>query len=247
MAGVNLAGELGAHLERATAAPASVNPIERGFEGLLWSSRFVVLTAVAGSLAVGFAMFAVATVDVVHLMRDVVVYAIPEAKRPSEYPGRSARIGGTTPEPLANEEIASARAEEESAEHEKLRSVTVAHIVEVIDGYLLATIMLIFAFGLYELFISRIDTADREIASRLLLIHSLDDLKDRLAKVVLLILVVKFFERALVMEIGRPLDLVLFGTGIALVSAAIYLSHRGGNHAAREPETGLEGDKNGQC
>src|SRR5436190_14422786 len=37
--------------------------------------------------------------------------------------------------------------------HEELRTQTVAHTVEAIDGYLLATVMLIFSFGLYELFI----------------------------------------------------------------------------------------------
>jgi uncharacterized membrane protein YqhA len=34
------------------------------------------------------------------------------------------------------------------AQHEELRTQTIAHIVEAIDGYLLATVMLIFAFGL---------------------------------------------------------------------------------------------------
>ena len=38
-----------------------------------------------------------------------------------------------------------------------LRSATVTHVVEVVDGYLLAAIMLIFSLGLYELFISRIE------------------------------------------------------------------------------------------
>src|SRR5688572_5235843 len=40
------------------------------------------------------------------------------------------------------------------AERLQLRNSTVAHVVEVVDGYLLATFLLIFAFGLYELFIS---------------------------------------------------------------------------------------------
>jgi hypothetical protein len=47
--------------------------------------------------------------------------------------------------------------------------------------------MLIFALGLYELFVSRIEIAEgSEFAERRLLIRSLDDLKDHLAKVVLL-------------------------------------------------------------
>ena len=40
-----------------------------------------------------------------------------------------------------------------------LRSATVTHVVEIIDGYLLATVLLIFSMGLYELFISKIDIA----------------------------------------------------------------------------------------
>ena len=112
-------------------------------------------------------------------------------------------------------------------DHEDLRTKTVAHIVEVIDGYLLATIMLIFAFGLYELFISRINAAERSnLAPRILLIHSLDDLKDRLAKVVLLILVVKFFKHALQLPFRLPVDLLYLAVGIALIAGALYVGHR---------------------
>lgn len=110
----------------------------------------------------------------------------------------------------------------------ELRSDVIRAVVEVVDGYLLATIMLIFALGLYELFVSRIDPAEgSEFASRLLLIRSLDDLKDRLAKVVLLILVVKFFEYALRMSFKEPLDLLYLALGTALVAGAIRLSHGG--------------------
>ena len=113
-------------------------------------------------------------------------------------------------------------------EQAALRSSIVAHVVGVVDGYLLATIMLIFALGLYELFVSRIEAAEgSEFASRVLLIRSLDDLKDRLAKVVLLMLVVKFFEIAIGVKIERPLDLLYLALGIALVAAALWLSHGG--------------------
>jgi uncharacterized membrane protein YqhA len=108
-----------------------------------------------------------------------------------------------------------------------LRGQTVAHVVEVVDGYLLAAIMLIFSLGLYELFVSRIDIAEgSEFAERLLLIRSLDDLKDRLAKVVLLILVVKFFEYALGLPISEPLDLLYLAVGIVAVAAALALSNK---------------------
>ena len=80
-----------------------------------------------------------------------------------------------------------------SPQHEAVRTETISHVVEAIDAYLLAAVMLIFAFGLYEIFISRIDRAKRGDRARVLMIHTLDDLKDRLGQVVLLILVVKFF------------------------------------------------------
>ncbi|OOZ37652.1 hypothetical protein BOW51_01320 [Solemya velesiana gill symbiont] len=109
-----------------------------------------------------------------------------------------------------------------------LRGETVTHVVEIVDGYLLATFLLIFALGLYELFISKIDLAEgAENASQVLMIHSLDGLKERLAKVVLMILVVRYFEYALSMDFQSPLELLMFAGGIALLGAALYLSHLG--------------------
>lgn len=106
------------------------------------------------------------------------------------------------------------------------RNTTVAHVVEIVDGYLLAAILLIFSLGLYELFISDIDAAlESKHAKRLLLIRSLDDLKDRLAKVVLLILVVKFFQFAGRLKYDSALELLYLALGTLGVAAALYLSH----------------------
>ena len=64
-----------------------------------------------------------------------------------------------------------------------------------------------------------------ETASNVLVIHSLDDLKARLAKVILMILIVKFFEHAIGMIFDTPLDLLYLAAGITLIGAAIYISH----------------------
>lgn len=114
------------------------------------------------------------------------------------------------------------------AERKAIRSQAIAHVVEVIDGYLLATVLLIFALGLYELFISALDQARRsESFAKVLVINNLDDLKSRLGKVILIILIVRFFEQALKMEFHHPLDLLAFSGGIALVGLALFLSHSG--------------------
>ncbi|HHI91964.1 MAG TPA: YqhA family protein [Gammaproteobacteria bacterium] len=121
------------------------------------------------------------------------------------------------------------------------RSTTVTHVVEIIDGYLLATVLLIFALGLYELFISRIEPAEQsETASSVLIIRSLDDLKSRLAKVILMILIVRYFEYAVSMDFKTPMDLLLLAGGIALVGLALFLTHEPKDHTAHDEkaETG---------
>jgi len=115
----------------------------------------------------------------------------------------------------------------ESAAREELRAGAITAIVKAVDGYLIASILIIFALGLYELFVSKLDAAERsEIIPRLLLIRNLDELKERIASLVLLVLVIEFFQRALQLEYERPLDLLYFATGVLLVSAALYLGTR---------------------
>ena len=82
---------------------------------------------------------------------------------------------------------------------------------------------------MYELFISKIERAEQsETASNVLIIHSLDDLKGRLAKVILMILIVKYFEHAVSMNFASPMDLLYLAGGIALIGLALYLTHESG-------------------
>jgi uncharacterized membrane protein YqhA len=111
-------------------------------------------------------------------------------------------------------------------ERRALHDATLRHVVEIIDGYLLAAVLLIFGFGLYELFVSRIDPARRsEAGASVLRVRDLDDLKNRLGKVVLMILVVTFFERVVVVPISSATDLLALAAGIALAAAALWLAH----------------------
>ena len=128
-----------------------------------------------------------------------------------------------------------------------LHDDTVTHIVEVVDGYLLATVMLIFALGLYELFVSDIDQArGSRASSKILVIENLDDLKNRLAKVILMILVVKLFEHAVKMKLDSVLELLYLGGSIALVGLALYLTHASKGHGDRAPRSsGAEDPRDG--
>ena len=192
-----------------------MNFFEKLFEGTLWNSRFVVLAAVIGSLLAGMAIFYMATVDVVYLLKHIAHYADSELT-----------------------------AEARKALHDS----TISHIVEVVDGYLLATVMLIFSLGLYELFISDIDQAHgTKASSKILVISNLDDLKSRLAKVILMIMIVTLFEQALNMRLSTPVDLLSLGGSIALIAVALYFSHAAeqGGHEKNEAAADESGKHDG--
>jgi len=115
------------------------------------------------------------------------------------------------------------------AEYPDFHVEAVGQIISAVDDFLLGTVLLIFALGMYELFISKIDIAEQDVnANNILLIHSLDDLKDRLVKVVLMILVVAFFKNVLHVTFDNPLNILYMGGGILLVSLATYFTHKSG-------------------
>jgi uncharacterized membrane protein YqhA len=173
-----------------------VKVIERAFEAMLWSSRYLAILAVLASLAGSVAMFAVGVSDAVHTIGEAATYVLPHDAAASAV-----------------------------MERNHLRATIVAGVAEFIDGLLFAAVLLIFALGLYELFISKIDAAENsEFAGRLLLIRNLDDLKDRLAKVIFLILIVRYFEYALDSEVKSTIDLLYLAVGIALIAGALYLT-----------------------
>jgi len=98
----------------------------------------------------------------------------------------------------------------------------VSDIIGAVDLYLIAVVMFIFAFGLYELFISDIDQAEGKNGSKLLAIHSLDELKDKIAKVIVMVLVVNFFQRVIHTNFTTPLEMLYFAGSITLLAAGLY-------------------------
>lgn len=98
----------------------------------------------------------------------------------------------------------------------------VAGIIGAVDLYLIAVVMFIFAFGLYELFISDIDQAEGKNGSKLLAIHSIDELKDKIAKVIVMVLVVNFFQRVLHTTFATPLEMLYFALAIASLAVGLY-------------------------
>ena len=105
---------------------------------------------------------------------------------------------------------------------DKYHEYIVSGIIGAVDLYLIAVVMFIFAFGIYELFISNIDEASGKNGSTLLSITSLDQLKDKIAKVIVMVLVVNFFQKVLHTNFTTPLELLYFAGSIALLAVGLY-------------------------
>ena len=112
-------------------------------------------------------------------------------------------------------------------QREAILRESILRMISLIDGYLLGAFMFIFGFGLYELFLADIQEARSSPASgRILQIKSLEDLKTRLGKVILIILIVEVFKDAYAIKAHSTLDLLYIAAAIALIGLALYLTQR---------------------
>ncbi|PSS09972.1 Golgi apparatus membrane protein [Actinidia chinensis var. chinensis] len=119
----------------------------------------------------------------------------------------------------------------------------VLRLVEAIDVYLAGTVMLIFGMGLYGLFITNVPpdvppSDDRALKGSSLFgmfalkerpkwmkISSLDELKTKVGHVIVMILLVKMFERSKMVTIATGMDLLSYSVCIFLSSASLYILH----------------------
>jgi uncharacterized membrane protein YqhA len=116
------------------------------------------------------------------------------------------------------------------AHPEKFHEDIVSGIIGAVDLYLIAVVMFIFSFGLYELFISDIDQAEGKNGSKLLAIHNLDQLKDKIAKVIVMVLVVSFFQRVLHTQFTTPLEMLYFALSITALAVGLNFLSKVGKH-----------------
>lgn len=86
-------------------------------------------------------------------------------------------------------------------------------LIEIVDSFLIATAILIFAVSLYELFIGDLDLPDWMIA------HNLYELKAKLSSMIVLVMTVKFLEKLLNAKDAEAL--LQTGIATALISAVL--------------------------
>lgn len=115
----------------------------------------------------------------------------------------------------------------DAAARSQVRIDLLGAVVGIVDGYLLAAVLVVFALGLYGLFIGTWRALEQsEVAARLLHVRSVDDLKEKIGRVVILILIVKFAQLALELKYTTSLDVLALAAGILLVGAGFYLTGR---------------------
>lgn len=101
-------------------------------------------------------------------------------------------------------------------------------IISSIDMFLIGIVLLIFGFGVYELFISEIDIAKGKFSDSTLKISSLDQLKNKIIKVVIIVLIVKFFEKILKLtpNFNTPQDLLFLSISILAICLGFFLINK---------------------
>ena len=84
-------------------------------------------------------------------------------------------------------------------------SHTSIHVIKAIDAFLLGIVLMIFSYGIYDLFVSKLDPADKPgIRPNWMKFRNISGLKVTLVEVVIIILTITFFE--LVLESNRFSD-----------------------------------------
>ena len=106
--------------------------------------------------------------------------------------------------------------------HAKLMS----KIIGAIDLYLIGVVLLIFGFGIYELFVSRIDVARKNIDVTILEVKNIDELKNKIIKVIIMVLIVSFFKKVLDTSYESPLEMMYFATSIFALSFGVFLINK---------------------
>lgn len=99
----------------------------------------------------------------------------------------------------------------------------VPDIIIAVDIYLIAIVLLIFSLGIYRLFVSRIDQAETRYPSHPFNVASLDQLKDKIARVVILAVIIEFFRAVVDIRFATALEAIYLALSVLALAATLYL------------------------
>ncbi|TDX30456.1 putative membrane protein YqhA [Modicisalibacter xianhensis] len=111
-----------------------------------------------------------------------------------------------------------------------IHETVVPSIVMAVDIYLIAIVLLIFGLGVYRLFVSPIEQAEDYAPRHPFNVESFDQLKDKIARVVILAVIIEFFRAVVDIRFQTPLDAIYLALSVLALAVAIYLmslTHKG--------------------
>lgn len=118
----------------------------------------------------------------------------------------------------------------------------VSYVIGGIDYYLIGIVLLIFAFGIYELFISKIDIRFEQEVS-ILQSESLEELKSKLVKVIVVALIVNLFKKMLELKVTAASDAIYISIAILLIAVSNYLLQIHSTSLPEDEEQNSEGQE----
>jgi uncharacterized membrane protein YqhA len=111
-----------------------------------------------------------------------------------------------------------------------VRMLIVTHAIEALDGVLLAATVLVFAWGLYSVFIGPLEQAAQgTVEHRALLTGSLHELKHRLVQLILVVALVKVLEVSLGQLANGGIGIVYVAAAFLLLAVALQVGNLGMN------------------
>lgn len=172
--------------QRPVEQPASgkeLHAVEHLLESMLWSSRLIVILAVAFGTFSAIILFVSGSLEILNTLGHAIDFATA------------------------------------TVEHTEI----LIGIIGAVDFYLIGMVLLIFSFGIYELFISQIDVARKgNVFHNILEISSLDDLKNKIIKVIIMVLIVSFFQRVLALQMLTGTDMLFMAISIAALCIGVF-------------------------
>jgi uncharacterized membrane protein YqhA len=110
-----------------------------------------------------------------------------------------------------------------------------AQVIGGVDNYLIGVVLLIFSFGIYELFVSPLEIRQRHTEIQILKIETLGQLKSKILQVIVMALVVSFFKKVITTPVATMTEALYLAIAILLIAASTYLmglqKHPGGDAA----------------
>lgn len=101
-------------------------------------------------------------------------------------------------------------------------NLAISYLVQAIDAFLIALVLMIFGGGIYNLFVRAVDEAEHQ-THKLFRIRSIGELKRILAELVIIILMVKFLETALSSPGGYHWQMLVLPAGVLMLAAAVKI------------------------